>query len=350
MKQETTTTPDVEDCNQSNSSNRHIASFVVLDLETNDLPHIFSKVAITELCMYGFAASELEAETLSLLSDENGSPLPKRPRILHKLALLFNPRRLIHPSAEGLSNFSLEKESHFDENAGITVLNFIKHMQQPVCLVAHNGDSFDFPVIKQTLQKLNMEMPEGILCLDSLRAFWGIDEQLLLDVSSAGASTSNDCPPDHETDTLPMLDLDVPDKAHILDSKEALEVQLDIDEKVNWQEVNEKTPKRPTVAGYKRSALNKPLPKNNFLSGNDVFKSKRALFTGKLTRKYPPKGVYKLGNLYERHFKKQPKEVHYAEADVETLMNLMKVYGINFLAFAENHAIPFNDIKIKIRR
>lgn len=29
-------------------------------------------------------------------------------------------------------------------------------MQQPVCLVAHNGDMFDFPVVKQTFNKLNL--------------------------------------------------------------------------------------------------------------------------------------------------------------------------------------------------
>lgn len=55
-----------------------------------------------------------------------------------------------------MSNYSLEKESHFDENAAGIITNFLKHMQQPVCLVAHNGDTFDFPIVKQTFKKLNL--------------------------------------------------------------------------------------------------------------------------------------------------------------------------------------------------
>lgn len=56
----------------------------------------------------------------------------------------------------GLSNYSLEKESHFDENAAGIITNFLKHMPQPACLVAHNGDTFDFPIVKQTFNKLNL--------------------------------------------------------------------------------------------------------------------------------------------------------------------------------------------------
>lgn len=87
----------------SKSADRRIASFVVLDLETNDLPHSFSKVAITELCMYGFAASELETLPTREESNDKQTNLPDRPRNLHKLTLLFNPRRLIHPHAEEIT-------------------------------------------------------------------------------------------------------------------------------------------------------------------------------------------------------------------------------------------------------
>lgn len=80
-----------------------IASFVVLDLETNDLPYNFSKIAITELCMYGFATTELETAPIKLEEIEKISLKLERPRHLHKLTMLFNPRRLIHPKAEEIT-------------------------------------------------------------------------------------------------------------------------------------------------------------------------------------------------------------------------------------------------------
>ncbi|XP_017477346.1 PREDICTED: uncharacterized protein LOC108367268 [Rhagoletis zephyria] len=359
-----------KDCAQPVPSLRHIGSFVVLDLETNDLPHIFSKIAITELCMYGFSANELEMEAPREIRNGNKSPVPKRPRILHKLTLLFNPRRLIHPSAEiitGLSNYNLENESHFDENAANTILNFIKHMPQPVCLVAHNGDPFDFPIVKQTLDKFSLELPKDTLCLDSLRAFWGIDDMLKSVAPEAEIPSSQS---DKAPELLPLLDFDEPKKigpsldtiqlaqpilnstngqetTTLADSKLTLVEQLEADAKVDWRARNERTPRRPTVAGVKRTRSDESTPGKQSFEDNTVFKSKRALFSSKKVDRYPPKGVYKLENLYERYFHEKPKDVHYAEADVETLMHLMQVYGLNFLAYAENHAIPFNEIKIR---
>ncbi|XP_054743662.1 uncharacterized protein LOC129248219 [Anastrepha obliqua] len=355
------------------SVDRRIASFVVLDLETTGLPHLMSKTAITELCMYGFSASELEAGPAIIMCNSSESPVPNRPRILHKLTMLFNPRRLIHPDCEeitGLSNYTLEGENHFDENAGNTIINFLKHMQQPVCLVAHNGDFFDFPIVKQTFDKLKLEMPCGTLCVDSLRAFWGIDEQLKSIGSDAETSTRRVLETDAEPQILPVPDslsteetkelLDSkptaiapilysanPEDTTLLHSKPTLVEQLDSEAKVDWRAHNETTPRRPTVSGVKRPHSDESTPRKKSLNDNVGFKSKRALFARKKEDKYPPKSVYKLANIYERYFKEKPKDVHFAEGDVETLMHVMKIYGVNFLAYAENHAIPFEEIKRK---
>lgn len=206
------------------------------------------------------------------------------------------------------------------------------------------------------------------MCLDSLRAFWGIDDGLK---SAAPEFEIPSRQPDKETKLLPVLDFDEPKKTEpslntiqqleqsilnstngqetttLVDSKLGLVEQLEADAKVDWRARNETTPRRPTVAGVKRPNSDESTPGKHLFDGNTVFKSKRALFSSKKVDRYPPKGVYKLENLYERYFHEKPKDVHYAEADVETLMHLMKVYGLNFLAYAENHAIPFNEIKMR---
>lgn len=43
--------------------------------------------------------------------------------------------------------------------------------QKPLCLVAHNGNRFDFPLLRKELFKANGALPEDILCVDSLEAF-----------------------------------------------------------------------------------------------------------------------------------------------------------------------------------
>ena len=55
---------------------------------------------------------------------------------------------------------------------------FIQRQAAPVCLVAHNGYRFDFPLLKSELQRLGKSLPHGLLCADSLDAFKAIDEEV----------------------------------------------------------------------------------------------------------------------------------------------------------------------------
>ena len=55
---------------------------------------------------------------------------------------------------------------------------FIQRQAAPVCLVAHNGYRFDFPLLKSELQRLGKTLRHGLLCADSLEAFKAIDEEI----------------------------------------------------------------------------------------------------------------------------------------------------------------------------
>lgn len=118
-------------------------SFAVFDLETNTLPGCGRRVNITEFTIYAVSRNDFITE----------SSLDKKiPRIVHKLNLVVRPLGPIDPTAEkitGLSNYSLENESCWDANTSEMTTLFLRRLQQPVCLIAHNGDNFDFKILKE---------------------------------------------------------------------------------------------------------------------------------------------------------------------------------------------------------
>ncbi|EDW03162.1 three-prime repair exonuclease 1 [Drosophila grimshawi] len=317
-----------------------ISTFAVLDLETSNLPvHNRNRVSITELCIYAFdpavlkgsAETQEELQTLGRIS----SPIltnrvPEPPRVMHKLNLLFQPSMMVHPDAErvtGLNNYILERESKLDENAAHIVLKFLEHLPPPVCLVAHNGWEFDFPIVRNVFEKLKLNSPPSILCVDSLRAFMEIDDKLSV--------KNEDLPPNFN-----------------------IEPKQTSESNTNWQAVNETTPKRPILsqenASLKRKILNdEDDDKDADTICSDAKRSsgdlrvRRQLFTGlkcAQTKRYPPRGRYRLSHLYERTFEQPAENCHQAEADVIMLTRLIQRYGVDFLAFAEEQAIPFKDV------
>lgn len=231
----------------------------------------------------------------------------------------------------GLSNYILERESKLNENAGELIKRFLEHLPPPVCLVAHNGWPFDFPIIKQALEKVNISLPASTLCVDSLRAFMAIDDK------------RNDKPAVIQESTLPTELVSAADNSTEL---------VDTPKEINWQAVNESTPKREILnredAKLKRQRMDAdgtdvPAIKR---SSNDI-KARRQLFTGlnsSTTKRYPPRGLYSLSNLYNRIFERPAVNAHEAEADVVMLTKLIQYYGVDFLAFAEEQSIPFADV------
>lgn len=142
-------------------SNKNIKSFVFMDLETTGLPKEENNTTkITELCLVAVQADHLSLGVL--------------PRIQNKLNLCFDPKKLINPLAmavTGLTNRLLQCQSHFDLTAFNAIKSFIEHLQKPVCLVAHNGNGFDFPILRAEVEKLGADLPSDLLCVDSLVAF-----------------------------------------------------------------------------------------------------------------------------------------------------------------------------------
>ncbi|XP_043916401.1 three prime repair exonuclease 2 [Protopterus annectens] len=108
--------------------------------------------------------------------------LPQMPRIVDKLCLCMNPKKLVSQRAvelTGLSNENMtENQKQGFDDTTVTLLNaFLKKQTPPICLVAHFGLKYDFPLLKTELLRLNADLAGTIYCLDTYQALKEIYEK-----------------------------------------------------------------------------------------------------------------------------------------------------------------------------
>ncbi|XP_044162092.1 three prime repair exonuclease 2 [Bufo gargarizans] len=147
-------------------------TFVFLDLEATGLNADLPK--ITEICLIAVHVSSLENPAT------NDSGEVQLPRVLDKLCLCVDPGKPISEGASSITglnneNLSNSEKQKFDTSLINSVNEFINRQAKPVCLVAHNGFFYDFPLLKTELLQQNGDFPGTMLCLDSLQAFRRLD-------------------------------------------------------------------------------------------------------------------------------------------------------------------------------
>ncbi|XP_070597511.1 three prime repair exonuclease 2-like [Erythrolamprus reginae] len=140
-------------------------TFVFLDIESTGLPRHQPRIA--ELCLFAVHQSSLQP-----------SPWrkePQLPRIIDKLTLCVNPQKPFTLEAQditGLSNQELEQNCKPEINRSLmeTLKGFLDRQARPICLVAHNGLRFDFPLLRKELWEIGADLPIDTGCLDTLQA------------------------------------------------------------------------------------------------------------------------------------------------------------------------------------
>ena len=70
-------------------------------------------------------------------------------------------------SITGLDNYNLTGQAKFDKNTGELLNAFLDRLPSPVCLVAHNGNQYNFPLLKAEMEKVGEKKGCDILCADS---------------------------------------------------------------------------------------------------------------------------------------------------------------------------------------
>ena len=92
------------------------------------------------------------------------------PRVINKLSLCVYPMATIVADVTditGLDNYNLTGQTKFDKDIAKMLNIFLSRLPSPVCLVAHNGNLYDFPLLKAELEKAGTELDSQILCADS---------------------------------------------------------------------------------------------------------------------------------------------------------------------------------------
>ena len=75
----------------------------------------------------------------------------------------------------GLSNDLLANQSTFQASSGRMIQQFLDTLPKPLCLIAHNGSRFDFPLLQAELHRAGVKLEidgseSNVFILDSLKA------------------------------------------------------------------------------------------------------------------------------------------------------------------------------------
>ncbi|XP_004642200.1 three-prime repair exonuclease 1 [Octodon degus] len=152
-------------------------TLIFLDLEATGLP--FSQPKVTELCLLAVHRCALESS-----SPCQGRPpaVPPPPRVIDKLSVCVAPGKACSPAASKITGLSTAElvahgRQRFDNNLANLLLAFLQRLPQPWCLIAHNGDRYDFPLLRTELAMLGLAgVLDGAFCVDSIAALKALEQ------------------------------------------------------------------------------------------------------------------------------------------------------------------------------
>ena len=139
-----------------------IKTLVYFDIEATGL----KRSGRPRICEVSLVAVNAQDVLNSKKEDTQYCEVKFLPRIVNKLTLCIFPMAVIVPLVSdltGLDNYNLSGQSAFNKNTGELIKNFLSCLPSPVCLVAHNGNAYDFPLLKAELDKLGIQLSAEIL-------------------------------------------------------------------------------------------------------------------------------------------------------------------------------------------
>jgi len=372
--------------NNGAEAERPIGTFAFFDLEATGLPG--KSTRITELSLVAVTRDDLKQLNKEVMRHNAGrvEDLEARllPRVVNKLTACVYPWTTIPLHVEhitGLSNDNLEKQGRFDTNLVSSLASFLARLHPPVCLVAHNGFKFDFPLLQAELHKVNGSLADDLLCCDS----WLGANHIYNNQSRHEALTNRlPQPAEKEKSSDKSDSLEEVAVAERLIEAGVFEDTLEVEEPVlvlsAQEEVMCRTPPRlsgecssmsltpPPSVGSKREAAELEFTSHGLVSpskmmrpegvltpeiklksqvdvgdcprlerGNIQEVKKKLVFSSRPTS-------FSLVNLHKHLLGAAPKFSHGAEADCLALLRVTAAFGQDWLSYADNHALPFNNI------
>ncbi|CAG9790094.1 unnamed protein product [Diatraea saccharalis] len=292
-----------------------INSFVFFDIETTGLPcQERNKTKITEL-------SFVVASRQDIMLTSYGE-LPT----VSKLSLVFNPMKSIHPEAvkmTGLSNDKLKNAPLFKQKIK-TILSFLQELTRPICLVAHNGNKFDYKILLTEFNDANASLPSDLLCVDSLVGFRYILKDRNIHII-----------------TQPM---------HVHAQKKEPDHEVMTDDEDDWPDLNVTTEDWQDIDNICES-LSDVSCEDIAEVPNKVFKKKgnnaiRNVFN---KQKRCNSNGYSLVTLYKQFFAKEAINSHRAEGDCLMLLQCVVATKEVFVPWADSACKKVKEMKPLIR-
>ncbi|XP_032672692.1 exonuclease DPD1, chloroplastic/mitochondrial [Odontomachus brunneus] len=326
-----------------------IQTFIFFDLETTGLYEGAVAPQITEIALVAVSRK-------SICNSRQNS----LPRILHKLVLPVNPKKIISSKVEDMTklyNEDMMLLQPFESGVYELIMYFLRRLTPPICFVAHNGDAFDYPILLSELKCINEVIDNRILCIDTCKMFKDFFKGVPSDTMSY-SSTVNAL---HAKEIDNLLDDEYNESlSAVLDSVMMMSkktvgqnIATTSLQKFSCEDKNTKVPdskynvnenavdsslqnyksqnnqKTPTSQIMKQQdTVNRPFKQNNY---------RRKLEFGCET-KSPVN--FKLASIYEHMFGSNFEDAHSAEADCSAMLRCVIQINDYFLTWSDNNASP----------
>lgn len=244
------------------------------------------------------------------------------PRVQHKLTMCLNPRRLVTDEATrttGLCNDLLEHEPSFDLQVYNLINTFLNVLSKPVCVISYNGLSFDFPILKNHIEKLKVSLDDDLLCADCYHGFYHIETKKLM-LSEQCSSNSDANTEKNNLSKVEEKPEETPPNTELKDDFNSTNQAM--------KRINETTPRHNKILPHK--------------------------FVGKKTRRklnFPwgdgpkPTKSYKLKDLYERILERPAADAHRAENDCIFALEISNKLAREFVEWIDENHTKWADVK-----
>jgi len=319
-----------------------IRTLVYFDLEATGL-RSSGKPRISELSLVAVKVEdvlELQTTITEHLARVGSSGVENlKPRVLNKLTICVYPMATIMPvvsNITGLDNYNLTDQARFDKNTVDMINSFLLRLPSPVCLVAHNGDNYDFPLLKAELEKVNGSLGADILCADSyngLQQIFKVKKEKIEYEKQAVEKKLVDIEVKAVSELLAAgefeAEMDMPPETQITPRKRSGEEMLN-NFKISKIE-NESTPSKHKVLDE--------LNKLKQVKISSMLKSRKKL-------NFPYSTIplsYSLVNLHKHLLGVIPSQSHGAEADCMALLRTTAMMGREWVDWVGNNCYVFMD-------
>ena len=300
-----------------------INTLVYFDIEATGLKSS-GKPRICEISLVAVNTQDVLNLGVTRKEDNQFCEVSFLPRIVNKLTLCVYPMAVVIPLVSdltGLDNYNLSGQSTFNKNTSELINNFLSSLPAPVCLIAHNGNAYDFPLLKAELEKLGTNLNAEILCADSYR---GIKE-----IFSQKEETKNETLKETSDKYNAHSDIDA---ARELLKSGMFETAL-LEGQTVALDKNESTPRNQK----KCISLIKPRKRPGMFHVEHPKIKKRLLFPN-----LEMPSSFSLVNLHKHILGVPPIQAHGAEADCLALLRITSTLGSDWIIWVKENCYLFS--------